>query len=354
MPTAFVTGGTGFIGMTLVEFLLGRGYNVKVLARTVPPPAVRGKIVRDAAWRADSPVEVVAANLWEHPNVNIVAGDIGDVASLESGMAGCDEVYHLAGYAKNWARDATTFHRVNVDGVLNVCNVAQRVGARRVVWTSSIVTLGASLRRPPADEDTPRRSAVFMTEYEEAKYVAEQEVARLVAGGAQVVTVNPTRVYGPGLLSESNSISTILRDYHRNFVVPFPNWGRATGNYVLVDDVARGLWLAMQNGRVGERYILGGDNASYAELFATMDRITGHYPIKFPLLKFGPKIFATALRAWCVRFGGYPFITPGWVETFFADWTHSTAKAERELGYTFTPLTHGLEKTAAWLATCER
>lgn len=353
--TIFVTGGTGFIGMTLVEFLLARGFQVRVLARDLSRlGSAPGKILRDENWYGENAPLVenpVVGNPWGHPNLSLVEGDVTDFDSLRRAMIDCDEVYHLAGYAKNWSRDMSIFRRVNVDGAVNVVRAAHQAQVKRIVWTSSIVTFGYTQRSPAADENTPRISPNFLTDYEESKYVAEQKIAELVAAGAPVVIVNPTRVFGPGLLVESNSTAIILQNYKKYWLVPYPNWGRAIGNYVFVDDVVRGLYLAMQNGKIGERYILGGENASYAELFGIMDRLTKSHPIKFPLLHFGPLIFAGALQAWCQRFGGYPFITPGWIKTFFADWTHSSAKAERELGHTITPLARGLEKTWEWIKT---
>jgi len=281
--------------------------------------------------------------------VELVQGDITDPKSLLQGIQGCQRVFHLAAYAKNWAANRDTFFQMNVQGMRNVFEAVRAHGAERVVWTSSIVTLGPTRAGEVADESTPRKTDQFFNEYEKTKWTAEQEAVQQAADGLPVVIVNPTRVYGPGHLTEGNSLARLIDDYDRGRVPVLLNRGINVGNYVLVDDVVSGHLLAMEKGRVGERYILGGDNVTLKEFFRTIDRVSGRRHFQLPMLHIAPLIFATILQKRAEWFGVYPTITPGWVRMFLADWAHSPEKAKRELGYEPTSLEEGLRITYEWL-----
>jgi nucleoside-diphosphate-sugar epimerase len=192
---------------------------------------------------------------------------------------------------------------------------------------------------------TPR----YYTEYEESKAVAEQEALRYAAEGFPVVIVNPTRVYGPGKLTEGNSVTLMIDMYDRGKLPVLLNGGKNIGNYVLVDDLVRGHILAMEKGRVGERYILGGENSSLRDFFRLVDDISKkkHFQINLPPRLAMVYAGLEKKKAQLLRL--YPQITPGWVETFLQDWVYSSAKAEKELGYVVTPLREGLTATYEWL-----
>ena len=130
------------------------------------------------------------------------------------------------------------------------------------------------------------------------------------------------------------------------------NYGINYGNYGYVDDVARGIYLALQKGVPGERYILGGENASLLELYRLIDAIDGKWHWKLPMYKFIPLFVAHSLELWAKLTGVYPRITPGWVRTFLVDWKYSCDKAKRELGYDPISLEEGLRRTCAWLDRC--
>jgi nucleoside-diphosphate-sugar epimerase len=321
-----VTGATGFIGGRLVEELVRRGEAVRALVR---PTSNRDRLPRDRV----TPVE----------------GDVLAPATLADAMAGCSRVFHLAGYARNWAPDPATYHEHNVVGARNVLAAARAAGAEKIVLTSTIVTLGPTPPGTVGDEGMTRTTSRFFTAYEESKAIAERETLRLAAQGTPVVVVNPTRVFGPGTLTEGNSV-TVMIDLRRRGRFPFlPAGGSNVGNYALVDDVVRGHLLAMDRGRPGERYILGGDNVTLKALLDLVDTVSGrrHVAVNLP---------ATLARAYaCIEerkarwLGVYPRITPGWVATFLHDWAFSSAKAERELGYAITPLEDGMRLTHEWL-----
>ncbi len=332
----FVTGATGFIGTRLVQALVEQGQRVRALSRRdrIEPPPGLGP-------GQPGPLE--------HEFVEIVRGDITDLDSLQRGMDGCNRVFHLAAYAKNWAPDPQIYYRLNVEGMRNVFHAARRQGVARVVWTSSIVTLGPTLPGVLGNEMMPRSTPAYLTEYEETKALAEQEALRAAAEGFPVVIVNPTRVYGPGHLTEGNALARLIDDYDRGRVPVLLNRGVNLGNYVLVDDVVQGHLLAMERGRTGERYILGGENASLKQFFRTVDRVSGKSHWQIPLLHFTPLLFAWLQKKRAQWFGVYPTITPGWVRTFLVDWAFCSEKAECELGYRPTPLEDGVRLTYQWL-----
>jgi len=332
----FVTGATGFIGMRLVQALAERGQRVRALSR------------RD---RVDPPPGFDRHRLepLQHELVEFVRGDITDRDSLVRGMEGCNRVFHLAAYAKNWASDPQTFYRINVEGLENVFEAARQQGISRVVWTSSIVTFGPTPPGVVGDETLPRITPDYLTVYEQTKAIAEREALRQAADGFPVVIVNPTRVYGPGHLTEGNSLARLIDDYDRGRLPVLLNRGVNVGNYVLVDDVVAGHLLAMETGRIGERYILGGENVTLKEFFRTIDRVSGKTHFQLPMLHLTPLAFAWLQKQRAEWFGVYPTITPGWIRTFVVDWAYRSDKAVRELGYRPTRLEDGMRITYQWL-----
>jgi nucleoside-diphosphate-sugar epimerase len=195
----------------------------------------------------------------------------------------------------------------------------------------------------------PRITKRYYTEYEESKAVAQNEALRYVERGQDIVIVNPTRVYGPGKLTEGNSVSLMISLYDKGKVPVLLNRGINIGNYVHVDDLVRGHILAMERGRTGESYILGGENSSLKHIFELVDEVSGkkHFQINLPpALAYAYARIEQKKAEWL---GIYPQITPGWVETFLQDWAYSCGKAERELGYTIIPLRDGVRETYRWL-----
>jgi nucleoside-diphosphate-sugar epimerase len=322
----FVTGATGFLGNRLIRVLLERGHWVRALARPTSDP---------------EPVN--------NERLQWVAGDLLDRESLRRGLDGCSRVYHLAACARHWARDPSLFYKVNVEGTRNVLEMAGQAGVRRIVFTSTIVVLGPAPPGVVGDEQRPRSEPRFLTEYEESKAMAEAEVLKMAAQGVPVVLVLPTRAYGPGKFTEGNAVSRMIDLYHRGRFPVLLNRGLNVGNYALADDLVQGHLLAMDKGRIGERYILGGENVSLKGLFDLVDELTGQSHLQVSLPPSLGLAYARLERLKASWLGLHPQITPGWVETFLRDWACSSAKAERELGYRITPLREGLRRTLEWL-----
>lgn len=324
-----VTGATGFIGSHVVELLLHRQFTVRVFCRSVP-----------------------LARRMFGDRVEIFRGDMQQESAITQAVGGCDAVIHLAGYAKNWAKDPGLFDRINVDGTRIILDAALAAGLKKVVVTSTNLTIPASGGGTPADERRPPLER-FDNDYQASKCRMEKMIAAYVAQGCPAVIVNPTRVFGPGILSEANSVTRMIRQYLDGTWRLILGDGTARGNYGFVADVARGHYLAMTGGKAGERYLLGGTNLSFNEFFAILAEVCGqrrrmlHVPDKAALGIAGiAKFFAN-------RFGLHPLITPEWVETFLQHWETNSDKAVRELGYAITPFPLALKKTINWLNQSE-
>lgn len=335
LAKVFITGATGFIGSWLVHQLVGRGHVVHALTRRgkpEPPPGFS---------HGEGPD-------WNHPNVRLVNGDITDRESLRRGMEGCSQVYHLAGYAKNWAPDPQQYTEINVGGLRNVCDIAADLHVERVVWTSTLLTLGPTKPGHIGDETTRRTTTYASTAYERSKAAAEVEALKYVDQGLQVVTVNPCRVFGPGYLNEANSTPLVIDMYDRG-KMPIIMGGKKVGNWVYVHDVVAGMIGAMQRGRSGEKYLLGGENLSLKQLLQLVDQVSGRKHFQITVRRPAAMIYATFQKLRADWFGVYPQITPDWVRVFLADWAYTSAKAERELGYKITPIDTAVRETYQWL-----
>lgn len=319
-----VTGATGFIGTQLVKLLTRRGETVKILCR--PSSDV---------------------SMLNEQNIQICRGDVLDSASVERALPGCKRLFHLAAYARVWSKNPQTFLEINVRGMKNVLEAALKAEVERVVLTSTSVTLGPS--EDQAVNETTKRKADFFTEYERTKFIAEQEALQYVAKGLDLVMVNPTRVFGPGLLNESNSVTKMIYLYLTGKWRWILGNGKRVGNYAFVNDVVQGHLLAMQAGRTGEKYILGGENISYNDFFQFLTNFSRRKYKLFHIPSAVALTFAELEKLKASWFGKTPLITPGWIKTFLLDWAFSSAKAQRQLGYTITPLRQALETTVSWL-----
>lgn len=319
-----VTGATGFIGSHLLHALVAKGRAVRALVRKTS----------DTGAIAGTPALVLH-------------GDLAEEADVARAMEGCDEVYHLAAFAKNWARDERAVTRINLDALDTVLRAARAAGVRRVVYTSTVMTFGPSNGR--AVDETTVRALPPATLYERSKEEAEYLVDRHVDRGLDVVTVHPSRVFGPGRLSEANSTTILIDRYMRGTFRTLPGDGSAVGNYVYVHDVVAGCIAAMERGQAGGHYILGGDNCTFSELFDMIDEAAHLHRLLLPVPKALVRAFAQ-LDQFAGELGlRQPVLTPPWVDVMYDDWACSSDRARRELGYMHTPLDTAIRETVAWL-----
>jgi NAD+-dependent farnesol dehydrogenase len=326
---AFLTGATGYIGQRLALRLAEDGHQVRALVR--------------------SPEK---ARLIQHPNISLVQGTLSDFAALVAGTAGCDVIFHMAAFARVWAPDPTVYTEINVEGTGRVLQAALQNQVKRVVVTSTAGVFGPSDGVPV--QEAGERSVPFFNEYEETKRASEILCEDYAEKGLEVVVVNPSRVYGPGISSESNPITRMINLYVNGSWRWIPGDGNGIGNYVLVDDVVQGHLLAWEKGRPGERYLLGGENASYNAFFQKLQQVSGvkkrmvHVPVGVLLF------MSNLMMAWTNITGKAPLITPKWVRKYLYHWELSSQKAADELGYSFTPLKEGISQTLEWLNRNER
>lgn len=319
-----ITGATGFIGVKLCLRLANQGHIIHAL------------------YRSESKIQQL-----KHDNIRLLKGDITNIRSLEFAMQSCDYVYHLASYTKLWVKNHDTYSKINYQGTLNVLNVANKLGIKKIVVTSTAGVFGPSTNNIVSEKS--KKPTDFFTEYELTKAKAEDLVKDHVRKGQNVVIVNPTRVFGPGLLSASNSVTKIISLYIKGRFRIIPGNGKSIGNYVFIDDVVNGHILAMEKGEKGERYILGGINVSYIEFFKSLANVSGKKYSQFKLPVFLMLSISLLMFFLGRRFGIAPLITPCWVRKYCYNWELSCKKAIEKLRYEITPLEEGLRRTVCYL-----
>lgn len=303
-----VTGGTGYLGRAVVRAFAARGHALVIFARQASRSGLPG---------------------------TTVDGDIRDRAALDRAARGCDAICHSAALVSIWRRRRQDFDEINVGGLRNVLAVASEQRITRVLYTSSFVAL------PPAGRVVPLEA----NDYQRTKVAADRVADQAVHDGCPLVRVYPGVVYGPGANTEGNLVGRLIADHLRGRL-PGLVGSEHPWSYAYVDDVAAGHAAALEGGRVGGRYALGGDNVPQQRLFEIVARLTGRRPplrIPFPV--------ADALGAFeelrVTVFGGMPLITRGAVEIFRHDWSLDSRDAVKEFGYTMTPIAEGVRQTIA-------
>jgi len=327
MPTppdlTLVTGATGFVGSAVARALLARGDRVRVLARPN----------RDRRNLAGLSVE-------------IAEGAMEDRGSLARAIAGCRYVYHVAADYRIWVPDPAPMFRANVEGTRDLLKAALEAGVERLVYTSSVATLGL-VPGGSADEETPSGIDDMIGPYKRSKFVAE-EVAREFARerGLPVVIVNPSTPVGPRDIKPTPT-GRLIVEAACGRMPAFVDTGL---NIVHVDDVAEGHLAAAERGRIGERYILGGENLALAEILAEVASAVGRRPpwLRVPHRALLPVAFGAELAARIT--GRYPFVTTDGVRMSQKKMYFSSAKAWRELGYQPRPARDGIADAVAWFA----
>lgn len=321
----FITGATGFIGRYLALQLAAAGHRVQALVR---PTADTAALARGG--------------------VRLFSGDLMDRAGIEAAMRDCQQVFHLAGFARAWHKDRTTFHRINVEGTKNVLDAAMELGVLKTVAVSTAGALPPSLDGWPVTETAARRPRLY-TEYERTKNEGEELALKYAARGLPLVVVHPTNVFGPGPVNQSNAATLMIRNYLRGTWKIIPGKGDGIMDYVFVEDVAEGISLAMDKGRPGEAYILGGEHVSYQRFF---DTVAQHAVQPRRLFKLPLGIIMTVARLEAAKarmLGIQPLITPELARKIPYNWSKDSTKARQELGYKARSFERALRLTVEWL-----
>jgi dihydroflavonol-4-reductase len=319
---ALVTGATGFIGAAVVRALINAGTEVRVLARK------ESDFQNLSLFKLDGHY-----------------GDLRDRGSLRQALTGCQHLYHVAAHYALWAKDPSIFYDVNVTGTRNLLETAREVGVERILYCSTIGAIGLPPGGGLGTEETPVSLSQMAGDYKRSKYLAEQEVLKLAKAGLPVVIVNPSAPVGEGDVKPTPTGQVIV-DFMKGRMWAYLETGM---NLVDVDDVAAGHLLAMQKGRVGERYILGNRNLTLREVFETLSRITGVKAptVKLPWQAILPLAYANQFVADYITHKP-PRIPLEGVRMAKYCMHYDCSKAIRELGLPQRPVEVALEKAVKW------
>jgi len=319
---AFVTGATGFVGSHVARALAEQGANLRLLVR------------------ANSNTKNI-----DDVKADLVTGDLRDPASLEKGIAGCEVVFHVAADYRLWVRDPDEMYRANVEGTRAILEAARKNRVRRVVYTSSVATMGFTSNGQSVDENSPVSLDKMIGPYKRSKFVAEQVAIEAARAGQDVVIVNPSTPIGERDIKPTPT-GRIVVDFLKK---KFPAYVDTGLNLVDVKECALGHIAALEKGRSGERYILGGENLTLKQILDKLAVITG---LPSPKIRV-PYVLALATGAvdeivtGRIR-GREPRATIDAVRMGRKKMFVSSAKAERELGWKRIPVDDALRRAADW------
>jgi dihydroflavonol-4-reductase len=319
---AFITGATGFLGSHVARVLAEQGADLRLLVR--PSSDLR--------------------NL-QGLNAETASGDLRDPASLEAAMAGCDTVFHVAADYRLWVLDPEQMYQSNVEGTRAVLAAARKNGVRNVVYTSSVATIGFTANGHPADEDSPVSLSDMIGHYKRSKFMAEQVALEAGRVGMRVVVVNPTTPVGEQDVKPTPT-GRIVVDFMKR---KFPAYVETGLNLVDATECARGHVAALEKGKSGERYILGGQNLTLKQILDQLATITA---LPSPKIKL-PYIFAFAAGVVDETITGRmlnrePRATIDTVRMGRKKMFASSNKAERELGWKIVPVEGALRRAVEW------
>ena len=317
----FVTGATGFIGASIVRELLHDGREVRVLVRSTSN----------------------LSNL-KGLDVEIVTGDLLDADGLCRGLKGCDVLYHAAADYRLWTRNPDEMYRTNVGGTTATLEAALESNLSRVIYTSSVGTLGNPGDGTAGNEDTKVSLADMVGPYKKSKFLAEREAERFIARGLPLIIVNPSTPVGPWDIKPTPT-GKIIVDFLKRKMPAYLDTGL---NLIAVEECARGHILAEQKGAIGRKYILGNANLSLRDIFTMLQDITGLLAPKVRL-PYTPVLLAAWLNEGLSRITGRePLIPLSGVRMAAHHMYFDSGRAVRELGLPQTPVSEALKRAVEW------
>jgi dihydroflavonol-4-reductase len=319
---AFITGATGFVGSHVARALAAQGADLRLLVRST------SRLDNIADLRAET-----------------ATGDLRDPESLKKAMAGCEFVFHVAADYRLWVRDPEQMYRSNVEGTRAIIRAAQESGVRRVIYTSSVATMGFTREGHIAGEDSPVSIREMVGHYKRSKFMAEQIALEAGDKGANVVVVNPTTPIGEYDIKPTPTGRIVVDFLNRKF----PAYVDTGLNLADVKEVAHGHVLAMEKARPGQRYILGGENLTLKQILDKLSSMTG---LPAPTMKV-PHAIAMGFAVFDQIFTGTirgkePRATIDAVKMGRKKMFASSTKAERELGYRAAPVDNALRRAVDW------
>jgi dihydroflavonol-4-reductase len=318
---ALVTGATGFVGAAVARALSAAGWQVRVLARS----GSNRSNLQSPAWE-------------------VVEGDLADLQSLERALEGCTGLFHAAADYRLGARDPTQLYRTNVEGTRRILSAARTAGVTRIVYTSSVATIGIPSDGSPGDERTPVAESHMIGHYKRSKYLAEEVARDAARTGMSVVIVNPSTPVGPGDIKPTPTGQLVL-DAASGRMPAYVDTGL---NIVHVDDVAAGHLLAFERGRAGERYILGGEDMTLQSILGQIARLVGRAPPRIRLPYAAVLPIAYLAEGFAKISGRSGRVTLEGVRMSRKRMFFSSAKAVSELGYRWRPPLQAFEDALRW------
>jgi len=319
---AFVTGATGFVGSHVARVLAEQGADLRLLVRSSSDPK----------------------NI-QQLNADRVVGDLCDPESIDRAMADCDVVFHVAADYRLWVRDPAQMYRANVEGTRTILQAARKNGVRRVVYTSSVATMGFTVKNNPVDESSPVSLENMIGHYKRSKYMAEEVAIAAGRDGIDVVVVNPSTPVGEQDIKPTPT-GRIVVDFLKK---KFPAYVDTGLNMVDVRECARGHVAALEKGRSGERYILGGENLTLKQILDKLAAITGlpSPRVRLPYaVALASGVVDTVVTGVVLR--REPRVTIDAVRMGRKKMFVSSAKAERELGWKAIPVDAALRRAVQW------
>jgi len=324
---ALVTGASGFVGSAVARALAERGLAVRALVRS------------------SSPQQHLAGL-----DLEFVTGDLRDAESVRRAMAGARFVFHVAADYRLWARDPNEIVENNVTGTRIVMEEARRAGIERIVYTSSVATLRTGPSGESFDESVNMDERYAIGAYKRSKLLAEKVVVEMTKQGLPAIVVNPSTPIGPRDVKPTPT-GRLIVEAAAGRMPAFVDTGL---NMVHVDDVAAGHLAALERGRLGERYILGGQNAALSEILAAVAHQAGRKPPRVKLPRGAIYPVAYVAEAVARRTGREPFVTVDGLKMSKNMMFFTSAKAERELGYRARPYAEGIRDAIEWFRRAGR
>lgn len=322
MTKVFLTGATGFVGSAVARLLTSKGFEVLALSKKNND----------------------RKNIQGLP-VSVIEGDLKNPDTYKDALKGCDCLFHVAADYRIWVPNPKEMHEVNVLGTKNLMLNALGAGIKKIVYTSSVATLGINKDGTSSDEKTPVSFSDMVGVYKQSKYLAEAEVTRLIQHyGLPAVIVNPSTPIGPNDIRPTPT-GKIIVDAVNGKIPAFVDTGL---NIAHVDDVAMGHLLALEKGKIGERYILGGTNLALSDILTIIANIAGKKP---PTTKLPHKLLypvAIVMEQIARVTGKTPMLSRDALRMSQKKMYFSSAKAEKELGYKSRPAKDAIADAIAW------
>ena len=321
MTTTLVTGASGFLGSHVARLLAGRGEQVRALLR----PTSQTRLLEGLA-------------------IERVSGDLRDQASLDKALAGVETVYHVAADYRLWARDPREIYESNVQGTRNLLDSARRARVKKLVYTSTVGTVAVPREGVLPDESIVTSIGEMIGAYKRSKWLAEQEVGRAAAAGFPVVIVNPTTPVGPGD-AKPTPTGRMIVDFLNGRMPAYVDTGL---NFVPVEDVAAGHLLAAERGRIGERYILGGENLTLKQALEILSQVSGRPAPRVQIPHILALLAGYADAALSRLLGREPQIPLEGVRMARHHMFVNAEKARTELGFSPSPLPAAFARAVRW------